>query len=514
MVSLPTSIESYLQEAGFSATEILILKRLLEGEALTLRELAAKTGKSTGVLDQATKKLIERQIVTKESINESMKYAISSLDAINKWMEHDMAQRHEVLDRKRKDFEAFISTVEHESGRPDMEYFEGLAGIEKAFTKLLEKRESAWMHFNPALLREEDDPLVEYRVNMFRARRSNKIFMQVLSPDVPLGRRYQSRDVFEYRQTRLVDPDVFPVSFEQYIVGDTVACIDVAEQRASFIRYPEHAEGQRKLFHVLWCQTEVGAKQEECEVQVETQQEADMKTKLLSAMRECFLSRRAMTILAGFAVFALLVTGGLYKYTLELMKNQISSQLLSIVATSAPEINISDIKAISGVASDMNKPEYQKLYTKLNEIRDQNQHLHLQYAYIMRPSELADMYEFVADADSNYFLPDPNNDEAPEVVPPGTQYEISQLAQVKEEQLLLKMPLADKEATTDKWGTYLSASAPIFDELNDGVAIIGVDMDIGEFYKRVNNTFKPYLWFFGVLGFLVVARLFFLISKK
>ncbi|HVW66637.1 MAG TPA: hypothetical protein VHA78_02805 [Candidatus Peribacteraceae bacterium] len=50
MTSLPSSIEVYLEEAGFSGTEILILKKLLEEDALTLRELAAKTGKRTNTL--------------------------------------------------------------------------------------------------------------------------------------------------------------------------------------------------------------------------------------------------------------------------------------------------------------------------------------------------------------------------------------------------------------------------------------------------------------------------------
>lgn len=744
MVSLPASIEGYLQEAGFSSTELLILKRLLEGEALTLRELASKTGKSTGVLDQATKKLIDRQIVSKESINDSMKYAISSLESINKWMEKDMAQRHAVLDRKRQDFEAFISTVEHESGRPEMEYFEGLGGIERAFGKLLAKEEKEWLHFMPALMREEDDPLLEYRVNMFRERRNKKAFMRVLSPDVPLGRRYQSRDIFEYRDSRLVPPDVFPVAFEQYIVGDTVACIDMQEQRASFIRYPAHADGQRKLFEIMWCQAGMEGDAEECALNVQARkvQEANMETKVFSGLREFFMSKNSKitfailgvvaaamtwglyvnnarinterirervkaiattgvyqfdpndinvlrssedvsrlqyskivrqlmqiqqqnddimftyllrpttkdsvyefiaasdgldpfaeidangdgvideadeivkpgdeyditemdalypdvisrpsvnsesytdqwgTFITGYApiynddgtlnsilsvdmnagdiqsltlqtfrptlyflgifllfvairlaafhrslfqellqlsrtkealaistfcaLIALAITGVMYKYTLELMKDEISTQLLSVVATSAPEISISHINAISGTAEDMKKEEYQLLYEKLNEVRAQNQHLNLQYAYIMRPSIAEGMYEFVADADSNYFLPDLNNPDAPEVVPPGTQYAISQLAQAKEEGQLLEMPLADQEVTTDKWGTYLSASAPIMNKNGEGIAIIGVDMDIGEFYERVDSKFRKYIWFFTLWSVILSGSL-------
>jgi hypothetical protein len=53
MNTLPSSIESYLEEAGFTVLEVLILKRLLEEEALTVREIASKTGKSSGAIDQA-----------------------------------------------------------------------------------------------------------------------------------------------------------------------------------------------------------------------------------------------------------------------------------------------------------------------------------------------------------------------------------------------------------------------------------------------------------------------------
>jgi len=61
MSHLPASIEAYLEEAGFSATEMLIVRQLLDHGATTLREIAVKTGKSTGVLDQAMRKLLSNQ---------------------------------------------------------------------------------------------------------------------------------------------------------------------------------------------------------------------------------------------------------------------------------------------------------------------------------------------------------------------------------------------------------------------------------------------------------------------
>jgi hypothetical protein len=48
-IVLPLGIENYLRESGLSATDIIVLKKLLEENLLTLRELAAKTGKGMAV---------------------------------------------------------------------------------------------------------------------------------------------------------------------------------------------------------------------------------------------------------------------------------------------------------------------------------------------------------------------------------------------------------------------------------------------------------------------------------
>ena len=104
MTTLPTSVEAYLEEAGFTTTEILILKKLLEKDATTLREMASKTGKSTGVLDQALKKLVQKGIVTKETINDGARFSIHSLEAVVLWMEKDMREKREMLLRRHKDF--------------------------------------------------------------------------------------------------------------------------------------------------------------------------------------------------------------------------------------------------------------------------------------------------------------------------------------------------------------------------------------------------------------------------
>jgi|TARA_B100002003_G_scaffold176167_1_gene164069 hypothetical protein len=251
MNSFPVSIEKYLtEEAGFSGTELLSLRHLLCGDALTLRELAAKTGKSTGVLDQAVKKLITRKILCRQCVNDTPKVTLASPEAIRIWMKKDLQDKQKMLRRKEQDVESFICSLTFNITRPQIEYFEGEEGMEKAYMKLLDLTEKELFLYMPMIHKEEEDPLREFRAQYFRERKKRKIFLRVIGHDTPLGRRYKSRDHFEYRQTALAPESSCPVVFEKIIAGDTVACFNHPEKRVCFIHFPELACAERKLFAV------------------------------------------------------------------------------------------------------------------------------------------------------------------------------------------------------------------------------------------------------------------------
>src|SRR3989344_4462066 len=178
MDSLPHSVEEYLLEAGFSQTEILVLKKLLQEDALTLRELASKTGKSTGVLDLAIKKLLRKKIVEKKSINDYEKFALTSMQAIVKWMEQDMKEKRDSLLRRHQNFETFIATLKLDKSRPEIEYFSGENGIKQAYLHLLSFGKEM-LHYLPVTTTAENDPLRDFHVSYFRERRSKGIFSRV-----------------------------------------------------------------------------------------------------------------------------------------------------------------------------------------------------------------------------------------------------------------------------------------------------------------------------------------------
>jgi signal transduction histidine kinase len=57
----------------------------------------------------------------------------------------------------------------------------------------------------------------------------------------------------------------------------------------------------------------------------------------------------------------------------------------------------------------------------------------------------------------------------------GEEFDVSAYPEM---QLAFEGPIADEEITIDKWGVWLSAYAPVYDEAGTAVAIVGIDRDV------------------------------------
>ncbi len=507
MESLPSSIEAYLQEAGFSGTEIIVLKKLLEEDALTLRELASKTGKSTGVLDQAVKKLLKKDIITRESINDTPKYTLKSLNSILDWMNDDMRSKQQMIVRRHENFESFIRSLTVGKKRPEMEYFEGLEGIKRAYMELL-NRGNDIVQYGPTLYLAEEDPLRNFRVQYFRDRRNRGIFSRVITHNTVLGRRFHSRDSFEYRKTILVDPEAYPFNFEKIIIGDTVACFQLEDERACFIKYPELAQDERNFFERMWNKKIVNenAPPPEKELPPVITIGAPLKTRTLSQMREFFLSRKSVAALFLCSGLAALITYGLYQHNVALATKRIQDKVVSIAATGVLQFNAADLEEIHTL-KDAQKPQYQKLVYQLNQIRNQNEGV--KYVYLMRQIK-GNIWEFVADADTlePYKKIDLNKDgqftDYDEPSYPGLRYDTSDSVPSVEESL--NRPTSF-EPEIDQWGSVIAGWAPIKDNNGKTIAILGVDIEAEMVQQLSERSLLPLIYFVGFLVLFLLIRL-------
>ncbi len=497
---LPSGVESYLKEAGFSVTEILLLRKLVEEDSLTIRELASKTGKSTGVLDQAMKKLINKKIVQKHIINDQPRYSIHSLDAVLHWVKDDMNQRKNILDRRHENFESFIATLKVDKKRPDIEHYHGAEGIRQAYLKLLDSGKEL-LTLTPILTLTEADPLRLFRVDYFRKRQVRKIFQRILAPDTTLARRFQSKDPFEYRKTLLVPEADLPLSFEKTIVGDTIACFSLQEESACFLRYPDLAAAERASFESLWAKqlnpSHSGVPQPSYTTHI------SLQTRVLSSLREFVLSRRSLAFFAFFAILSGALTFGLYQNNRNLNLQRMRDKVMAIAATGALQFEAADIDAVH-TPEDITKPEYAKLISTLSLIRRSNERV--QYAYIMRPTDDPAKMTFVADADSlnPMMKKDLNRDgiisDADALNHPGEVY--------SDYQPYISNGLVEPIASegTDQWGSFVSGHAPIRDHLGKAIAVLGVDIFAEELDKISAESFAPVYFFIGFFLIFLIIR--------
>src|SRR3989338_1965283 len=501
---LPTSIETALKEAGFSGTEILLLKKLVEEDAMTLRGLATKTGKSTGVLDQAMKKLLVKGIAQRDMLNDQPKYSIHSLDTIIKWMERDMKKRHEQFDRRHKDFSSFVNSLKLDRHKPELEYLHGTDGIEQAYLKLLETGQEL-LTFTPILYKAEEDPLRAFRVDLFRKRQYRKIFQRIIAPDTTLARRYPSKDAFEYRKTLLLHESESPIDFEKTIVDGTIACINFTEQTACFLRYHELARVERASFESLWAGllAEERGEKHAPSAALPAPTVVPMKTRMLSRFREFILGKQSLAAFAIFALIAGAITFGLYRQNVYLNTQRVRERAMSIAATAAPQFDVRDIDQLH-TAEDVKKPEFMKLVEYLRLIKSQNENV--KWIYIDRPTGIKEAaWEVVADADYGTPDEDLNGDgkieDWEQLTIPGQKY--------PHEELNLEEKLTKPTAFLfeDEWGEYFDASAPIFDSKGKAVAALFVDVDLKEVYVLTRQTFVPIYYFLGIFLLFVLIML-------
>lgn len=530
MNSLPISVEAYLTEAGFSPTELLIMKNLLQSEGFSLRQLASKTGKSTGVLDQAMKKLLRKKIVSIRTVNSSPLYVLESLQSIVCWVEKDTTKKREELEKRYQDFESFVASVSEARGRPEVEHFTGETGIKRAYCKLLDTESKELLAFLPIACKEEEDSLCDFKVQYFRERHRRGIFLRVLTQNTSLARRYQTRDCFEYRKTLLLSEGRLPLSFEKIVTDGMILCVNHAKQEACLIRYSDFATAEAKQFEMLWqealrCEQGVAEGGDAPRVLPASTASArvstlmpSISTRTLSSLREFFLSKKSIATFFIFAVIAGGVTFVMYKRTEYLNLQRLREQVISIATTGALQFDPQDLEQLHTV-EDISKPEYSKVIAQLNAIRRSN--TGVKYVYIMRPTEDSHIYTFVADADSLHPFEekDVNGDgiidDADHLSPPGELYDVSLYGQELVEALIKarERPIVDTKPFTDQWGVVFGATAPIKDIAGKTVAMLWVDRSADDLVAMNSKTFAP-LYYFLVFFFLFIFIRFLALNRS
>ncbi len=170
----------------------------------------------------------------------------------------------------------------------------------------------------------------------------------------------------------------------------------------------------------------------------------------------------AFCLLAGFTaalIFAIYFLGAR-----EILFRQIQSKVLSIAATAATQIDAEALEQITTPEQE-DTDDYRRVQEQLRKIRDANRRddVMVQFLYTMRP--LPDgSWIYVVDAE----------EPGPDHSPVGERVEFEH-----GDSLRIDAPYAESSFSTDEFGTWLSANAPILDDAGNAVGLLGVDLNAG-----------------------------------
>lgn len=213
-----------------------------------------------------------------------------------------------------------------------------------------------------------------------------------------------------------------------------------------------------------------------------------------------FISYIPLVIIASVTVAIIYLV---FVQTQNILQERLRERLIAIASTAALQIDADSINQIEN-PEDKTKDAAKEITRKLDKIRNANENL--MYIYILRKTEEENILKFVLDADTLDSLEDLDEnangiidqDEAPPE--PGDSYDISEIPDLAD---AFYAATADHHLNSDQWGTFLSGYAPIYNEAGTVVAVLGIDVQVDDFYMLVRATLIPFL----LLAILLLAML-------
>lgn len=222
------------------------------------------------------------------------------------------------------------------------------------------------------------------------------------------------------------------------------------------------------------------------------------------------------------AVLTVAVIYVIYNQSQAILKDRLKERVDAIVSTAALQFDGDDIEKIindeqkietiltpieSGATIKFDQKEIENeilsnpvitgnpilpVTKKMKAIRDAN--TNIRYIYIWRKTDNENILKFVTDADTLIPVDWDKNGKIDDIEyppMPGEDYDISDIPLVKNE--AFDHSVVQDDFIVDKWGTFLSGFAPIRDRNDKVVAIIGMDIQIDDFFKVIRATLLPFI---------------------
>ncbi|MBL8158764.1 hypothetical protein JNK62_04490 [bacterium] len=179
---------------------------------------------------------------------------------------------------------------------------------------------------------------------------------------------------------------------------------------------------------------------------------------------------RTMPFLPYLSIMAVLLiigaAGGFYVY--ERVDQNLQKHILDRTNTIALMVDYENLKQLSGTEADLYDTRYRAMKATLQLVRLANPDVRFIYIVGQRPDGML------------FFYMDSERSDSEDYSPPGQTYdEASEMMH-----RVFQTGKSYSEQTTDRWGTWVSGSAPIYDQYGQVVGLLGVDVPADEYLRN------------------------------
>lgn len=175
----------------------------------------------------------------------------------------------------------------------------------------------------------------------------------------------------------------------------------------------------------------------------------------------------------------------IYGEASRLIFNEIRGKLLCLVSSTANLIDPNTLESYIASNGAEDSMSFEKLKKEVLRIRNLNRHndIFISYVYIIRKYQDVDRYYFVIDAEQEKSLASEYGDafNNSKQILPNARY-----------------PYVARNIDSDRWGTWLTGYAPIFNRDGKELGLLGIDMRAKEIYLELEK-----LLFYGLITFII-----------
>ena len=243
-------IEKQLELIGLSSNEVSAYIALLQLGKGTVSEISRKSSLNRTTGYDVLNRLVVKKLASLSGKEPKQEYVAESPDQIKNLISDELKKRQQELDSAKKIIPE-LKSMHNVSGRPQIMFYEGVAGLKQVYEDTLSSSEPIRAY---ASVDDVHKALPGYFPLYYKRRAEKKIPIRGIFTESPEARELATHDKDELRESVFVPAEKYGFHPEINIYDNKIMIASWREKLGIIIESGEIAEAMKKIYELAWLQ--------------------------------------------------------------------------------------------------------------------------------------------------------------------------------------------------------------------------------------------------------------------